>query len=106
VEVKTAGAARAGEEMTVRLRITDPATGAPRRGLRDVQVLTFLSPGVWQQRQWADEVGEGLYEARFRPPDAGLYFLFVGVESAGLPLQKSPSVSLTVGAPAVSGGSQ
>src|SRR4051812_43392434 len=106
VEVKTAGAARAGDETTVRLRITDPATGAPRRGLRDVQVLTFLSPGVWQQRQWADEVGEGLYESRFRPPDAGLYFLFVGVESAGLPLQKSPSVSLTVGAPAVSGGPQ
>jgi hypothetical protein len=98
VDMKVAeGPVRAGQEVTVRLRITEPGTGAPKKGLRDVQVLTFLSPGVWQQRQWADEVGEGTYEVRFRPPDAGLYFLFVGVDSAGLPLQASPYLNLTVG---------
>ena len=109
VDVKVAGDGplRAGEEVTVRLRITNPATQAPRRGLRDVQVLTFLSPGTWQQRHWADEVAEGMYELRFRPPESGLYFVFVGVESEGLPLQKSPFVSLTVGEPAEgSGGSR
>ena len=90
-------AARAGDEVSVRLRITDPAGQGPRRGLRDVQVLTFLSPGTWQQRQWAEEVGEGLYEIRFRPPEAGLYFVFVGVDSAGLPLAQSPHASLNVG---------
>jgi hypothetical protein len=105
VEVKIGEApVRAGGEVTVRLRVTEPATREPRRGLRDVQVLTFLSPGTWQQRQWADEVGEGLYEIRFRPPEAGLYFVFVGVDSAGLPLQKSPYVSLTVDAAAGPGG--
>ena len=106
VEVKVAGESplRAGEEVTVRLRISEPATRAPRRGLRDVQVLTFLSPGTWQQRHWADEVAEGQYEIRFRPPESGLYFVFVGVESEGLPLQKSPFVSLTVGEPAASSG--
>ncbi len=109
VEVKVAGDGpfRAGEEVTLRLRISEPATGAPRRGLRDVQVLTFLSPGTWQQRHWADEVSEGLYELRFRPPESGLYFVFVGVESEGLPLQKSQFVNLTVGEPAAaSGGSR
>ncbi|HEX6899498.1 MAG TPA: YncE family protein, partial [Thermoanaerobaculia bacterium] len=106
VEVKVAGEGpvRAGEEVTVRLRINEPVTRAPRRGLRDVQVLTFLSPGTWQQRHWADEVAEGLYEIRFQPPEPGLYFVFVGVESAGLPLQKSQFVSLTVGEPAAAAG--
>jgi hypothetical protein len=89
--------ASAGQDVAVRLKITDPATHVVRRGLRDVQVLTFLSPGTWQQRQWADEVGEGVYEIRFQPPEAGLYFVFVGVDSAGLPIEKSPYVSLTVG---------
>jgi YVTN family beta-propeller protein len=90
---------RSGEDVAVRLKIADPATGALRKGLRDVQVLTFLSPGTWQQRQWADEVAEGLYEIRFKPPEAGLYFVFVGVDSVGLPLQSSPFVSLTVEEP-------
>ena len=89
-------ATSAGDDVPVRLKVTDPTTGAPRKGLRDVRVLTFLSPGTWQQRQWADEVGEGIYEIHFRPPEAGLYFVFVEVESAGLPLQQSPYVSLPV----------
>jgi DNA-binding beta-propeller fold protein YncE len=92
----------AGQETAVRFRLTDPGSGAPRSGLTDVRVLTFLSPGVWQQRQWASEigdVGDGRYEVRFRPPEAGLYFLFVEVASAGLPLQRSPSLALQVGAP-------
>ncbi len=78
----------AGDDVAVRLKITDPATREVRRGLRDVQVLTFLSPGTWQQRHWAEEVGEGVYEVRFQPPEAGLYFVFVGVDSAGLPLRE------------------
>lgn len=99
--------ASAGEEVTVHLRITDPTTSAPRRGLEDVRVLTFLSPGTWQQRHWADEVEEGLYAIRFRPPEAGLYFVFVEVGSAGLALQSSPFASLDVkpAAPAQGGAS-
>ena len=90
---------RPGEDVAVRLKIADPATGAPRQGLRDVNVLTFLSPGVWQQRQWAEEVGEGLYEIHFQPPEAGVYFVFVGVDSQGLPLERAPFASLTVQEP-------
>ena len=97
---------RLSEDVALRLRITDPLTGAPRRGLEDVRVLTFLSPGVWQQRQWAEEVGEGLYEIHFQPPEAGLYFVFVEVDSQGLPFQKSPFASFAVAEAAGSGGPQ
>jgi DNA-binding beta-propeller fold protein YncE len=96
VEKSTVGV---GEDVVVRFKVSDPAGGAPRTGLKDVRVLTFLSPGIWQQRQWANEVGKGLYEIRFKPPEAGVYFVFVEVASAGIPFQKSPFLVLTAEAP-------
>jgi hypothetical protein len=88
-----------GEDVAVRFKLTNPETGTPRTGLEDVRILTFLSPGIWQQRHWATEAGNGLYEIHFKPPEAGIYFIFVEVASAGLQLQKSPFVALTVEAP-------
>jgi YVTN family beta-propeller protein len=84
-----------GKEVAVRFKLTTPETGAPRTGLRDVRVLTFLAPGVWQQRQWAAEAGQGVYEVRFTPPQAGTYFVFVEAGSAGLTFQKSPHLVLS-----------
>ena len=64
-----------------------------------MRVLTFRSPGVWQQRQLAAEVETGLYEIRFSPPEAGVYFAFLEVASAGLSFQRSPFLVLTAEAP-------
>jgi hypothetical protein len=89
-----------GEDFAVRFRLTDPESGKPRTGLEDVRMLTFLSPGLWQQRQVAREVGAGVYEIHFKPPQAGIYFVFVEVASAGLPLEKSPYLVLSAEAPA------
>ena len=88
------------EDVAVRFRLTDPDSGAVKKGLKDVRVLTFLSPGIWQQRHWADEVGEGVYEIHFTPPESGIYFVFVEVASQGMPFQKSPFLVLTAAAPA------
>jgi DNA-binding beta-propeller fold protein YncE len=85
----------AGAEVAVRFKLTDPASGSPRTGLQDVRMLAFLAPGLWQQRQWAAEVGEGLYEIRFKPPQEGIYYVFVEVASAGLSFQKSPYMVLS-----------
>jgi YVTN family beta-propeller protein len=84
-----------GEDVAVRFRLSDPNDGSPRAGLKDVRVLTFLSPGIWQQRHWASEVEKGLYEIHFKPPEAGVYFVFLEVASAGLQFQKSPFMVLT-----------
>jgi YVTN family beta-propeller protein len=88
-----------GEDTAVRFKLTDPDSGAARKGLKDVRVLTFLSPGIWQQRHWADEVGEGLYEIHFTPPESGVYFVFVEVASQGMPFQKSPFLVMTAAVP-------
>ena len=63
-----------GEPVTVRLQVNDTGSRAPRAGL-DVRVLTFLSPGTWQQRHWAVDLGDGSYEVRFQPPEEGVYFV-------------------------------
>jgi YVTN family beta-propeller protein len=98
-----------GEEVRVRFRLTDPESGTPKKGLQDVRALTFLSPGLGQQRQWAAERGEGLYEITFRPEEEGLYYVFLEVASAGLPLQSAPHVTLFAKprpAPTPQGGSR
>ncbi|HEX6862011.1 MAG TPA: cytochrome D1 [Thermoanaerobaculia bacterium] len=83
-----------GEDVAIQLRLADPDSLQPRTGVRDVQALTFLSPGIWQQHHQARELGGGLYEIRFRPPEAGVYFVFVEVASAKMPFQKSPFLTL------------
>ena len=41
-----------------------------------MRVLTFLAPGVWQKRQWAQSVGDGVYESEITAPQAGVYYVF------------------------------
>jgi YVTN family beta-propeller protein len=89
------GKVAVGAEVAVRFKLTDPASGAVRTGLKDVRMLSFLAPGLWQQRQWATEVGQGVYEVRFKPPQEGIYYVFVEVASAGLSFQKSPYMVVT-----------
>lgn len=83
-----------GERVPLRFELTEPATGEPRTGLGDVNVLTFLAPGVWQQRQWATEVEEGVYEIDFTPPKSGIYYIFLQIQSLGLTYNESRSLVL------------
>jgi YVTN family beta-propeller protein len=73
-----------------RFKVTDTETGKPRADLRDVGVLVFLSPGIWQQREWARSLGEGVYEVSFMPPQEGAYYVFFQCPSLGIALNKMP----------------
>src|SRR5262249_47866323 len=67
---------RVGEKIRLRFKVTSTETKQPLVGLKDIGVLTFLAPGVWQQRQWAAPVGEGVYESSFAAPQSGIYYVF------------------------------
>ena len=82
------------EEAAVRFKVTDAATGKPKDGLTDVRVLFFLSPGVWQTRNFAQPVGEGVYEASVRPPQPGVYMVFVESQSQGVSFRQLPHLML------------
>jgi hypothetical protein len=90
---------KTGQAAALRFRLTDPVTGQPLKGLDDVQVLAFEPPGVWQQRQWAKEVGDGEYEVSQTFPRPGLYRVMVRVASRGVAFADLPYTA----APVVSG---
>ena len=91
---------RAGEQVKLGFKLTDPATGAPVEGLKDLQVLVFEPPGVWQQRQWATEVRKGEYEVTQVFPREGLYNVMVRAQSRGVNFADLPSTRVTVTASA------
>ena len=76
--------ANAGTRFKVRFKVIDSKTGAAKTDLNDLTVLVFLSPGIWQQRDFASSLGEGVYETSFVPPSAGVYYVFFQSASLGL----------------------
>ena len=85
-----------GEASPLRFKITDPVTKQAVTGLEDVQVLIFEPPGIWQQRLWAKEVGDGVYEAAQVFPRAVVYNVMVQVESRGVRFADLPYAAVTV----------
>ena len=67
---------RVGESTTIRFKLSDTAN-QPIDGLKDVRVLTFLAPGIWQKRDFARSLGQGVYEVTVVPPQSGVYMVFV-----------------------------
>lgn len=88
--------ARVGEKFTLRFRLVEAKTGNPKLNLEDVQVLVFLAPGIWQQRDLAKSAGDGVYETSFVPPNPGVYYVFV--QSAALGLEFNHATPLTLSA--------
>jgi len=83
-----------GQDFTFRFKLVETATGNPKPDLKDVRVLTFLSPGVWQRRDMATSVGDGVYELKIKVPEAGVYMLFVESSSMGVGFQDLPYLML------------
>ncbi|HEV7892338.1 MAG TPA: cytochrome D1 domain-containing protein [Pyrinomonadaceae bacterium] len=85
---------RAGEPYKLRFRLTDTATGKPADGLKDVRVLVFLAPGIWQMRDFASEAGGGVYELNVNVPQPGYYTVFVESHSKGVQFRQMPYLTL------------
>ena len=90
---------RVGEEYKLRFRLIDTATGKPKDGLTDVNVLMFLSPGIWQKRAFAQSVGEGVYELKVEAPQPGAYVFYVQSRSQGVEFRQLPNFTLQTSAP-------
>ena len=93
--VVTHALAKVGERFELRFRLVETKTGNPRKDLDDVRVLVFLAPGIWQQREDAKSVGEGVYEMSFVPPNPGVYYVFVQSASLGLEFNQSTPLTLS-----------
>jgi YVTN family beta-propeller protein len=85
-----------GAGVPLRFKITDSISKQPIAGLQDVQILVFEPPGVWQQRQWAKEVGAGEYEITQVFPHAGVFNVMVRVSSRGVTFADLPFTPVVV----------
>jgi len=76
--------ARVGESYSLRFKVTDSSSNQPKPNLEDLGVLVFLAPGIWQHREPAKHVGNGVYEMNFVPPQAGVYYVYFQCPSLGV----------------------
>ena len=74
--------ATSGKPLKVRFRLVDGAEGRPVSGVGDLRVLTF-SAGTFQKREWAKDVGDGVYEATVVLPRSAVYYVFLEAPSLG-----------------------
>lgn len=86
--------AYAGEKYKLGFKVIDTQTNQPRSDLRDLGVLIFLAPGIWQQRDLAKPVGNGLYEINFVPPQAGAYYIYFNFHSLGVDFNQLPNLTM------------
>lgn len=84
----------AGAATRLRFKVLDGKTEQPAPDLKDLGVLTFLTPGNWADRQWARSLGGGVYEVEITPPQAGVYYVFVQCPSRGLGYKQLPYLIL------------
>src|SRR5215204_5000029 len=83
-----------GKDFTFRFKLTDTATGNPKADLKDLRVLTFMSAGGWQRRDFATSVGNGLYEIKINVPESGIYMVFFESASMGVRYKDLPYLML------------
>jgi DNA-binding beta-propeller fold protein YncE len=85
-----------GSPLRMRFRATDPATGKVRSDVEDLQVVTVLAPGNWQERQRARPLEDGTYEVTVTPPEKGLYYVHWQCPSLGLRFAQSNGIVFQV----------
>ena len=86
--------ARVRESYNLRFKVTDSYSNTPHADLADLGVLVFLAPGIWQKREWARPLGDGVYEMTFVPPQAGVYYVFFQCPSLNVRFNQTTSLTL------------
>ena len=97
---------RVAENYKLRFKVVDSTTLKAKSDLKDVRVLTMLSSGVWQKRDFARAVGNGVYELDLKVPQTGSYFIFVESRSQGVSFRQLPSLTLQTTSPSGEEGSK
>jgi len=84
----------AGDDITLKFRITNPKTDEHITDLKDVRVRYYRAPVFDRRDELAREVGDGIYQLHTRLPKAGLYYFFVSSKSSNLGLEQKHFVSM------------
>jgi YVTN family beta-propeller protein len=85
---------RVAENYKLRFKLVDTTTSRAKNDVNDVRVLTMLSSGAWQKRDFARSVGDGVYELDINVPQTGVYLVFVESRSQGVSFRQLPYLTL------------
>jgi len=77
-----------GKGFAVRFRVRDSA-GRLKTGVPDIKVQIAAAGGNWYVRQPAAPSADGIYEAGFRLPEAGVYYVTLESRSLGIAYHES-----------------
>lgn len=88
--------ANAGERFTLRFKVVDSNSGNAKPDVKDITVLAFLAPGIWQQREVAKPATDGVYEMSFVPPQPGVYYIFFQSPTLGIQFNQTMPLTLQV----------
>ncbi|HSE17206.1 MAG TPA: cytochrome D1 domain-containing protein [Pyrinomonadaceae bacterium] len=86
------------ENYKLRFKLVDEKTSRGKSDVSDVRVLTMLSSGAWQKRDFARSVGDGVYELDINVPQTGVYLVFVESRSQGVSFRQLPYLTLQTAA--------
>ena len=89
----------AQESVWLRFSLTEAASGKPVSGVRDARLLVFEPPGLWQKREWLQDMGDGNYQTALIFPYAGTFKVLLEAKSQGVEFTPQSSTSVTVGEP-------
>lgn len=87
---------KAGEPYALKVSLTDAETEEPIEDLNDFFGMTRVLAGNWNQRIFATDLGNGVYEFQFTFPSAGAYNLFFAVPSMNIGFEKFPQRTIQV----------
>jgi YVTN family beta-propeller protein len=85
-----------GENYTLRFGVKNSSANQSKVNLEDVDVLIFLAPGIWHERERAKIGRDGAYEVSFVPPKAGVYYFYFQCPSLKVSFNDIAPVTLRV----------
>lgn len=85
---KTQSVIQANTDTVLSFKLLDTSNGRLITGVQDVRLLAFEPPGLWQKREWLQEVSEGVYQTNLSFPHAGQFNLLVEAKSQALEFTK------------------
>jgi YVTN family beta-propeller protein len=84
------------ETVTLKFKISDSITKRPIAGLKDVQILIFEPPGIWQKRVMAKESSDGVYEVTEAFPHIGIFRVMTQILSRGVRFADQPFTAVPI----------
>lgn len=82
-----------GSSIPIKLKLSDSGHGYANTDVKDLQLLVFRIPGLWQQRLLAKPLGDNMYQADITPPETGVYQVFAQSSSLKFTFNQQPSLT-------------